>query len=68
MTGKNVTECTGGARALTADDLREDRPDRARCLLGGLDPGMLVLLALALDEVGGQERKQHEHPRIEAAE
>ena len=23
MTGKNVTECTGGARALTGDDLRD---------------------------------------------
>ncbi|MBK3396526.1 MULTISPECIES: class II 3-deoxy-7-phosphoheptulonate synthase [Methylobacterium] len=65
MTGKNVTECTGGARALTADDLR----DRYHTYCDPrLNAEQALEVAFLTADLVKRERKQHEHPRIEAAE
>ncbi|SEO39754.1 3-deoxy-D-arabinoheptulosonate-7-phosphate synthase [Methylobacterium sp. ap11] len=65
MTGKNVTECTGGARALTADDLR----DRYHTYCDPrLNADQALEVAFLTADLVKRERKQHEHPRIEAAE
>ncbi|KMO34679.1 phospho-2-dehydro-3-deoxyheptonate aldolase [Methylobacterium tarhaniae] len=65
MTGKNVTECTGGARALTADDLR----DRYHTYCDPrLNAEQALEVAFLTADLVKRERRQHEHPRIEAAE
>ncbi|KMO31743.1 phospho-2-dehydro-3-deoxyheptonate aldolase [Methylobacterium variabile] len=65
MTGKNVTECTGGARALTADDLR----DRYHTYCDPrLNAEQALEVAFLTADLVKRERKQYEHPRIEAAE
>ena len=65
MTGKNVTECTGGARALTDADLH----DRYHTYC---DPRLNAEQALEVAfETAGlikQERQGRERPRAEAAE
>ena len=65
MTGKNVTECTGGARALTADDLH----DRYHTYCDPrLNAEQALEVAFLTADLVKRERRQHEHPRIEAAE
>ncbi|MGX7709102.1 class II 3-deoxy-7-phosphoheptulonate synthase [Methylobacterium sp. Gmos1] len=65
MTGKNVTECTGGARALTAEDLR----DRYHTYCDPrLNAEQALEVAFLTADLVKRERRQHEHPRIEAAE
>ena len=65
MTGKNVTECTGGARALTADDLR----DRYHTYCDPrLNAEQALEVAFLTADLVKRERRQHERPQIEAAE
>ncbi|TGD96724.1 class II 3-deoxy-7-phosphoheptulonate synthase [Methylobacterium nonmethylotrophicum] len=65
MTGKNVTECTGGARALTAEDLH----DRYHTYCDPrLNAEQALEVAFLTADLVKRERRQHERPRIEAAE
>jgi 3-deoxy-7-phosphoheptulonate synthase len=65
MTGKNVTECTGGARALTDADLH----DRYHTYCDPrLNAEQALELAFLTAELIKRERQGHERPRIVAAE
>ncbi|WP_298963013.1 class II 3-deoxy-7-phosphoheptulonate synthase [uncultured Methylobacterium sp.] len=65
MTGKNVTECTGGARALTAEDLQ----DRYHTYCDPrLNAEQALEVAFLTADLVKRERKDKERPRIEAAE
>jgi 3-deoxy-7-phosphoheptulonate synthase len=65
MTGKNVTECTGGARALTDADLS----DRYHTYCDPrLNAEQAIELAFLTAELIKQERLARGQPRIEAAE
>ena len=65
MTGKNVTECTGGARALTDADLR----DRYHTYCDPrLNAEQALELAFLTAELIKRERQSRERPTVEAAE
>ena len=65
MTGKNVTECTGGARALTADDLQ----DRYHTYCDPrLNAEQALEVAFLTAELVKRERAEIERPRLDAAE
>jgi 3-deoxy-7-phosphoheptulonate synthase len=65
MTGKNVTECTGGARALTDADLH----DRYHTYCDPrLNAEQALEIAFLTAELVKRERQGRERPRVEAAE
>ncbi|KQP40399.1 class II 3-deoxy-7-phosphoheptulonate synthase [Methylobacterium sp. Leaf106] len=65
MTGKNVTECTGGARALTADDLQ----DRYHTYCDPrLNAEQALEVAFLTAELVKRERAEIVRPRLDAAE
>jgi 3-deoxy-7-phosphoheptulonate synthase len=65
MTGKNVTECTGGARALTEADLQ----DRYHTYCDPrLNAEQALEIAFLTAELIKQERQSRERPRADAAE
>ncbi len=65
MTGKDVTECTGGARALTADDLQ----DRYHTYCDPrLNAEQALEVAFRTAELVKAERSHVERPRLDAAE
>lgn len=65
MTGQNVTECTGGARALTDADLR----DRYHTYCDPrLNAEQALEIAFLTAELIKQERQGRERPHVEAAE
>src|SRR5215210_5267059 len=65
MTGKNVTECTGGARALTDADLH----DRYHTYCDPrLNAEQALELAFLTAELIKRERRDREQPRVAAAE
>ena len=65
MTGKNVTECTGGARALTDADLH----DRYHTFCDPrLNAEQALEVAFLTAELIKRERQGRERPRVEAAE
>jgi 3-deoxy-7-phosphoheptulonate synthase len=65
MTGKNVTECTGGARALTDADLR----DRYHTYCDPrLNAEQALEIAFLTAELIKRERQSRERPRAAAAE
>ncbi|SFG34545.1 class II 3-deoxy-7-phosphoheptulonate synthase [Methylobacterium gossipiicola] len=65
MTGKDVTECTGGARALTADDLQ----DRYHTYCDPrLNAEQALEVAFLTAELVKRERAEFERPRLDAAE
>ncbi len=65
MTGKDVTECTGGARALTADDLS----DRYHTYCDPrLNAEQALEVAFRTAELVKRERADLETPRLDAAE
>jgi 3-deoxy-7-phosphoheptulonate synthase len=65
MTGKNVTECTGGARALTDADLH----DRYHTYCDPrLNAEQALDLAFLTAELIKRERRDRERPRVAAAE
>ncbi|HEX2137525.1 MAG TPA: 3-deoxy-7-phosphoheptulonate synthase class II [Microvirga sp.] len=65
MTGKNVTECTGGARALTDADLR----DRYHTYCDPrLNAEQALEIAFLTAELIKRERQSREHPTAAAAE
>ena len=65
MTGKNVTECTGGARAITDADLH----DRYHTYCDPrLNAEQALELAFLVAELMKRERQGRERPRVEAAE
>jgi 3-deoxy-7-phosphoheptulonate synthase len=65
MTGKNVTECTGGARALTDADLR----DRYHTYCDPrLNAEQALEIAFLTAELIKRERQTRERPNVEAAE
>jgi 3-deoxy-7-phosphoheptulonate synthase len=65
MTGKNVTECTGGARALTDQDLH----DRYHTYCDPrLNAEQALEVAFLTAELIKRERQGRERPRVEAAE
>jgi 3-deoxy-7-phosphoheptulonate synthase len=65
MTGKNVTECTGGARALTDADLH----DRYHTYCDPrLNAEQALEIAFLTAELIKRERQGRERPRVEAAE
>jgi 3-deoxy-7-phosphoheptulonate synthase len=65
MTGKNVTECTGGARALTDADLR----DRYHTYCDPrLNAEQALEIAFLTAELIKRERQTRERPSAEAAE
>ncbi|MBX9933761.1 MAG: 3-deoxy-7-phosphoheptulonate synthase class II [Methylobacterium sp.] len=65
MTGKDVTECTGGARALTADDLQ----DRYHTYCDPrLNAEQALEVAFRTAELVKRERSAIERPRLDAAE
>ena len=65
MTGKNVTECTGGARAFTDADLH----DRYHTYCDPrLNAEQALELAFLIAELIKRERQGRERPRVEAAE
>jgi 3-deoxy-7-phosphoheptulonate synthase len=65
MTGKNVTECTGGARALTDADLR----DRYHTYCDPrLNAEQALEIAFLTAELIKRERQSRTRPRAEAAE
>jgi 3-deoxy-7-phosphoheptulonate synthase len=65
MTGKNVTECTGGARALTDADLK----DRYHTYCDPrLNAEQALDIAFLTAELIKRERQGRERPRVEAAE
>ena len=65
MTGQDVTECTGGARALTADDLQ----DRYHTYCDPrLNAEQALEVAFRTAELVKAERSEIESPRLDAAE
>ena len=65
MTGKDVTECTGGARALTADDLQ----DRYHTYCDPrLNAEQALEVAFRTAELVRRGRIAVERPRLDAAE
>jgi 3-deoxy-7-phosphoheptulonate synthase len=65
MTGKNVTECTGGARALTDADLH----DRYHTYCDPrLNAEQALEIAFLTAELVKRERQGRERPQVEAAE
>jgi 3-deoxy-7-phosphoheptulonate synthase len=65
MTGKNVTECTGGARALTDADLH----DRYHTYCDPrLNAEQALEIAFLTAELIKRERQSRERPTAEAAE
>jgi 3-deoxy-7-phosphoheptulonate synthase len=65
MTGNNVTECTGGARALTDADLK----DRYHTYCDPrLNAEQALEIAFLTAELIKRERQGRERPRVEAAE
>ena len=65
MTGKNVTECTGGARAVTDADL----PTATTPICDPrLNAEQALELAFLIAELLKRERQGRERPRVEAAE
>jgi len=65
MTGKNVTECTGGARAITDADLK----DRYHTYCDPrLNAEQAIEMAFLVAELLKQERSGRVRPVIEAAE
>jgi 3-deoxy-7-phosphoheptulonate synthase len=65
MTGKNVTECTGGARALTDADLR----DRYHTYCDPrLNAEQALEIAFLTAELIKRERHSRDRPRVAAAE
>jgi 3-deoxy-7-phosphoheptulonate synthase len=65
MTGKNVTECTGGARALSDADLH----DRYHTFCDPrLNAEQALEVAFLTAELIKRERQGRERPRVEAAE
>ncbi|MCJ2059672.1 3-deoxy-7-phosphoheptulonate synthase class II [Methylobacterium sp. J-048] len=65
MTGKDVTECTGGARALTADDLQ----DRYHTYCDPrLNAEQALEVAFRTAELVKAERSHVERPHLDAAE
>ena len=65
MTGQNVTECTGGARALSDDDLS----DRYHTVCDPrLNAEQALEVAFLTAELIKRERQGRERPRVEAAE
>jgi 3-deoxy-7-phosphoheptulonate synthase len=65
MTGQNVTECTGGARALTDADLR----DRYHTYCDPrLNAEQALEVAFETAALIKEERQGRERPRVEAAE
>jgi 3-deoxy-7-phosphoheptulonate synthase len=65
MTGKDVTECTGGARALTAEDLQ----DRYHTYCDPrLNAEQALEVAFLTAELVKRERTAIERPRLDAAE
>jgi 3-deoxy-7-phosphoheptulonate synthase len=65
MTGKNVTECTGGARALTDEDLQ----DRYHTYCDPrLNADQALEIAFLTSEMIKRERQSRERPAAEAAE
>jgi 3-deoxy-7-phosphoheptulonate synthase len=65
MTGKNVTECTGGARALTDADLH----DRYHTYCDPrLNAEQALEIAFLTAELIKRERQGRARPRVEAAE
>jgi 3-deoxy-7-phosphoheptulonate synthase len=65
MTGKDVTECTGGARALTADDLQ----DRYHTYCDPrLNAEQALEVAFLTAELVKREQAEIERPRLDAAE
>ncbi|MDP4025014.1 3-deoxy-7-phosphoheptulonate synthase class II [Methylobacterium sp. NEAU 140] len=65
MTGKDVTECTGGARALTADDLS----DRYHTYCDPrLNAEQALEVAFRTAELVKRERAEIERPHLDAAE
>ena len=65
MTGKNVTECTGGARALTDADLR----DRYHTYCDPrLNAEQALEIAFLTSELIKRERQSREQPAALAAE
>ena len=65
MTGKDVTECTGGARALTAEDLS----DRYHTYCDPrLNAEQALEVAFRTAELVKRERSEIERPRLDAAE
>lgn len=65
MTGKNVTECTGGARAVTDADLH----DRYHTFCDPrLNAEQAIELAFLTAELIKRERQGRERPQVEAAE
>src|SRR5918993_1009050 len=65
MTGKNVTECTGGARALTDADLH----DRYHTYCDPrLNAEQALEIAFLTAELIKRERRDRERPRVAAAE
>ncbi|GJE16862.1 class II 3-deoxy-7-phosphoheptulonate synthase [Methylobacterium marchantiae] len=65
MTGKNVTECTGGARALTADDLQ----DRYHTYCDPrLNAEQALEVAFLTAELVKRERAEIVRPHLDAAE
>jgi 3-deoxy-7-phosphoheptulonate synthase len=65
MTGKNVTECTGGARAMTDEDLN----DRYHTVCDPrLNAEQALELAFLIAELVKRERAGKARPEVEAAE
>ncbi|MGQ4272521.1 class II 3-deoxy-7-phosphoheptulonate synthase [Terrihabitans sp. B22-R8] len=65
MTGQNVTECTGGARALSATDLSARYHTQCD---PRLNAEQAIELAFLLAEELKKERQNRERPRVVAAE
>ncbi len=65
MTGKNVTECTGGARALTADDLQDRYHTHCD---PRLNAEQALEVAFLTAELLKRERQAVVRPQVEAAE
>jgi 3-deoxy-7-phosphoheptulonate synthase len=65
MTGKNVTECTGGARAISDDELADRYHTHCD---PRLNAEQAIELAFLVAELLKRERSQRVRPRAEAAE
>ncbi|MDX6806625.1 class II 3-deoxy-7-phosphoheptulonate synthase [Terrihabitans rhizophilus] len=65
MTGQNVTECTGGARAISATDLSDRYHTQCD---PRLNAEQAIELAFLLAEELKRERQARERPRVVAAE
>ncbi len=65
MTGKNVTECTGGARAVSEADLADRYHTHCD---PRLNAEQAIEVAFLVAELLKKERARHERPSIIAAE